>query len=105
MRSNHFSQLLNIHGVHDVRQTEIHTTEPLVPESVAFVVELVIEKLKNHKSPGIYHIPAELIKAGGEQFAMRSIQLLFVFGIGRNCLRSGRSRSLYPPIRRAKKQI
>jgi len=28
---NHFSQLLNIHGVNDVRQTEIHTAEPLVP--------------------------------------------------------------------------
>jgi len=28
---NHFSQLLNVHGVNDVRQTEIHTAEPLVP--------------------------------------------------------------------------
>jgi hypothetical protein len=24
-------QLLNVHGVNDVRQTEIHTAEPLVP--------------------------------------------------------------------------
>jgi hypothetical protein len=32
---NYFSQLLNIHGVSDVRQAEIHTTEPLVPESSA----------------------------------------------------------------------
>ena len=23
--TNHFTQLLNLHGVHDVRQTEIHT--------------------------------------------------------------------------------
>jgi hypothetical protein len=29
---NHFSQLLNIHEVNDVRQTELHTAEPLVPE-------------------------------------------------------------------------
>jgi len=29
--SNHFSQLFNVHGVSDVRQTEIHTAEPLVP--------------------------------------------------------------------------
>jgi hypothetical protein len=25
MWKNHFSQLLNIHGVYDVRQTEVHT--------------------------------------------------------------------------------
>jgi len=35
-----------------------------VPEPSAFKVELVIEKLKRHKSPGIDQIPAELIKAG-----------------------------------------
>jgi len=62
---NHFSQLLNIHGVNVVRQTEIHTAEPLVPEPSAFEVELVIEKLKSHRSPGIDQIPAELFKAGG----------------------------------------
>jgi hypothetical protein len=62
---NYFSQILNIHGVSDVRQAEIHTTEPLVPEPSALEVELAIEKLKSHKSPGIDQIPAELIKAGG----------------------------------------
>ena len=34
-------------------------------EPSAFEVELAIEKLKSHKSPGIDQIPAELIKAGG----------------------------------------
>jgi len=62
---NCYSQLLNIHGVKDVRQTEIHTAEPLVPEPSEFEVELAIEKLKSHKSPGIDQIPAELSKAGG----------------------------------------
>jgi len=62
---NHFSQLLNIHGVNDVRQTETHTAEPPVPEPCAFEVELAIEKLKSRKSPGIDQIAAELIKAGG----------------------------------------
>ena len=54
-----------VHGVNDVRQTEIHTAEPLVPETSAFEFELVIENLKSHKSPGIDQIPAELIKAMG----------------------------------------
>jgi hypothetical protein len=61
----HFSQLLNVLGVSDVRQTELYTAEPLVPEPSAFEVELTIEKLKRGVSPGVDQIPAELIKAGG----------------------------------------
>jgi hypothetical protein len=40
---------LNVHGVNDVRQTEIYTAEPLAPEPSASEVKLVIEKLKSHK--------------------------------------------------------
>jgi len=36
------SQLLNVQAVNDVRQIEIHTAEPLVPELSAFEVELAI---------------------------------------------------------------
>jgi hypothetical protein len=61
---NHFFQLLNIQGLNDVRQTEVHTAEPLVPELSAFEVEMAIEKLKGHKSLGVDQIPAELIKVG-----------------------------------------
>jgi hypothetical protein len=57
---NYFCQLLNVHGVNDVRQTEIHTAEPSSSE-----VETAIEKLKRYKSPDIDQIPAELIQAGG----------------------------------------
>jgi hypothetical protein len=42
---NYFPQLLNIHGVNDVGQVEIHTAERLVPEPSAFKVQLAIEKL------------------------------------------------------------
>jgi hypothetical protein len=56
---NYFSQLLNGHGVDDVRQAEIHTAEPLVTEPSAFEVELATEKLKSHKSPGTDQFPAE----------------------------------------------
>jgi hypothetical protein len=32
---NYFAQLLNVHGAKEVRQEEIHTAEPLVPEPSA----------------------------------------------------------------------
>jgi len=56
---NYFSQLLNVHGVNDVTKTELHTAEPVMPGPSAFEVELAIEKLKSHKSPGIDQIPAK----------------------------------------------
>jgi len=90
---NYFSQLFNVHGVKDVGQAEVHTAVPLVPEPSASEFELAIDKLKSNKSPGIDQIPAELIKAGVEQFAWRFINLLFLFGRRRNCLKSRRSRS------------
>ena len=82
-----------MHRVKDVGQAEIHTAEPLVPEPSASEIELAIDKLKSHKSPGIDHIPAELMKQWVEQFAWRFINLLLLFGRRRNCLKSGRSRS------------
>jgi hypothetical protein len=62
---NHFFQLLNVHGVIDVRQTEIHTAEPIVSVSSALEFEIALYKLKRDKSPGIDQISAEFIKAGG----------------------------------------
>jgi hypothetical protein len=96
---------LTVHEVNDVRQTEMHTTEPLVSGLSAFEIELAIEKLKSYKTPGVDQIPAELIKAGVEKFAMRSINLLCVFGIRRNCLQSRRRQRLYLCVSRAIKQI
>jgi hypothetical protein len=63
---NYFCELLNVHGAGGVRQTEIHTAEPFVPEPSASEVEVAIGKLKRCKSPGVDQIPAELIQAGGE---------------------------------------
>ena len=47
-----------------------YTAEPLVPEPSASEVELAIDKLKSHKSPGIDQIQAELIKAGGKTICL-----------------------------------
>jgi hypothetical protein len=57
---NFFNQVLNIHGVHNVRQKDIHTAEPLVPEPSLVEVEIAIGKLKSYKSP------ADFIRGGGE---------------------------------------
>jgi hypothetical protein len=55
-----------MHGVHDVRQKNIHTAEPLVPEPSLVEVKIATRKLKSYESPATDQIPVELIKAGGE---------------------------------------
>jgi hypothetical protein len=52
---------LNVYGDNNIRQAEICTAEPLVPEPSAFEVEMAIEKFKRHKPPGVYQIPTELV--------------------------------------------
>jgi hypothetical protein len=49
---NFFNHVLNVHGVHDVRQIDIRTAEPLVPETSLVEVEIAVGKLKSFKSPG-----------------------------------------------------
>jgi hypothetical protein len=50
---NFFNQVLNVSGVHDIRQMDIPTAEPLVPVPGLDEVEIAIGKLKRYKSPGI----------------------------------------------------
>ena len=61
---------------------------------VALRLRWLLKRSKD-KSPYIKKIPADLFKWGVEQFALKSINLLVLFVIRRNCLRNGRSRSLY----------
>jgi hypothetical protein len=93
--------VLNVHGVHDVRQMDIHTAEPLVPEPSLVEVEIAIGKLKSYKSPGTHNIQAELIKAGGDTLYSEIHRLICVYGIRRNCHSSGRNLLLYQFIKRA----
>jgi hypothetical protein len=58
--------VLNVHGVHNVRQKDIQITEPLVPQPNLVEVEIATGKLKSYKSPGTDQILTKLIKAGGE---------------------------------------
>jgi hypothetical protein len=65
---NYFCQLLNVQQLGGIRQTEIQTTEPFVPEPNISEVEAAIGKLKRYKSPGTDQIPAEPIQAGGKHY-------------------------------------
>jgi hypothetical protein len=60
---NHFCHLLNVHGINDGGQTEIDTSEPIVPEPKAFKAEIPIEKLKRYKSLHVDQVQAQPIKA------------------------------------------
>jgi hypothetical protein len=67
---------------------QIHTAGAPVHEPGAYEFQMAIEKLNRKESPGIDKIRAEFIKAGVAKFALRSINLLILLGIERNCLRS-----------------
>jgi hypothetical protein len=73
---NFFNHVLNVHGVHDVRQMDLHTAEPLVPEPSLVEVEIAIGKLESYKSPSVDQIPAELIKAGVEILSSEIYELV-----------------------------
>jgi hypothetical protein len=70
----------------------IHTTESVVPDPRAFESEMVVEKIKRHKSPGMDEIPAELIKAQGRTIHSEIHKLINLLVIRRICLRGERIR-------------
>jgi hypothetical protein len=55
-----------VHNVSDVRQIEIHKTEPFTNGPSCLEAEIAIAKSKKYKLPGSDQIPAELIQAGSE---------------------------------------
>jgi hypothetical protein len=74
---NYFCQLLNVQWVGGIRQTEIQTAEPCVPEPSISEIEDAIGNLKRYKSPGADQIPAELIHTrGGGHYILRSTKPL-----------------------------
>jgi len=77
----YFSKLFHVHGVYDVRHIEVHTTEPLVPETSAYELQLPIEKIKvkNHQVSIKFH--QNCLRQAVEQFATIYVNLLIIFGI------------------------
>jgi hypothetical protein len=73
---NFFNQVLNVCGVHSVRQKDMQTAEPLVPEPSLIKEEIAIGKLKSYKFPGTDQILAKLIKAGDEMLCSEIHKLI-----------------------------
>jgi hypothetical protein len=82
---------LNVHGVNDARQTEIHTAELLVTGPSDFEFEWVIEKLKFTNHQVLIKYQQNLSRQVVENFAMRFMNILLLFRMRINCLRSGRA--------------
>jgi hypothetical protein len=55
---NYFSQLLNVHKIRGVRQLEVHTAEPLVPNPSCLEVEIASAEFIKCKLTGSDQIPA-----------------------------------------------
>ncbi|PNF28088.1 hypothetical protein B7P43_G12259, partial [Cryptotermes secundus] len=89
--TNYFSQLLNVHSVSDVRQIEMHTVEPLIPDHSPFEFEIAIAMMKKSKSPGSDQIPAKLIQAGCKILRLKIHKLITSIWNKEELLISGKS--------------
>jgi hypothetical protein len=95
---NYSCQILKVHGVNNVRQTEIHTAEPLGHELRSFDVEITTEK-----SPGTDHIPGGFIQEGDETYILRSTNSLVSIWSKEELSKQWKSLLLYLFIRRVTK--
>jgi hypothetical protein len=84
-------------GFNYVRQTEICTIEPLVPDSSTFEVDVVIQILKRYRSSDIDQIPAEMTQSRSKTLCPK---IIVARGWGFNYCSS-----LLRRIRRVKKPI
>jgi hypothetical protein len=89
-----------VHGVHDVRQMDIHTAEPLVPEPSLVEVEIATGKLKSYRSQVLIRFRQNRSKLGVKHYVLRYTDLFVLYGIRRNCHNSGRNLLLYRFIER-----
>jgi hypothetical protein len=60
---------LKVQGPGSIRQTEIYTAGPFVPEPSAAEIKVATRKLKRYKASGFDQIAAELIQARGGDIA------------------------------------
>jgi hypothetical protein len=70
---NYISPLLKVYRVSDVRQIEIHTAEPLVPDVSPFEFEIAIAKLKRYKLQAVIKFRQKWFKQEVKYYALRCI--------------------------------
>jgi len=86
------------------RQEYVHTSEQLVTQPSASEVEMSIEKLKGHRSPGIDQIPAELIKGGSRKICSEIHKVIHALWNKEDLPEEWKESSLYLSIKRVIKQ-
>jgi hypothetical protein len=77
-QDNHFCQLLNVHGVNDDGQTELHKTEPLVPKFRRFELEILNEKLKSINHQALIQFRQNRSKQKVIHYVLKSTRLLIL---------------------------
>jgi hypothetical protein len=95
---NYFCQSLNVHWPGGVRQTEMHTAKPFVPEPGPSEFDIATGKMQRYKSPGADQIPTEMIQTGRETLHSELHKLCSA--TKKNCLASRKSELLYLLIKR-----
>jgi hypothetical protein len=70
---------------------EKRTAEPLLSDASSFAVEILNTKLEKYKSPGYNQTMAELIHRKENEYGLKSISSIILFGIKKICLIKGRS--------------
>jgi hypothetical protein len=80
--------LLNVHSVRDVRQTGIHTAEPLVPDCSPSEVGTAVSEFNRYKTQSTDPLPAQMIQTGGETLRTEIHELTTSIWIRTNCLMS-----------------
>jgi hypothetical protein len=91
---------LNVSSVSDVRQIEIQTCEPLVPDPSCLQVETATAELKKYNSPCHCQILA-VTQAGGKTLLLGSHKRINSIGVMMNFLIGGRSLLLYQFTKKA----
>ena len=87
--------------LNDVKQNEIETAEVLVPTPSAFEVEMAT----GWKKSLLVKFQKKLLKQEMGKLVLESIHLLILFGIRRNCLRSGKESIIVPIDRKGDKTV